>query len=381
MTHEPRPSGVAGEPQPSSSRSHGVLDALAASIIDGTSRLPPKVVTTADTGPGTQRGQDIAPALRGTDIMSAADHRSDGYLFQALMDNTPDSIYIKDRDCRLLRVSRSMAGRLGYADPAELTGKTDVDLFGKTFGQQTYLEEQRIMDSGEPLVGLVESRPMDDAQVNWTLTTKSPLRDSTGAIVGLIGITREINELKRTELDLQHLATHDMLTGMPNRYLMIDRLSQVVAHSKRAGTSFAVLFLDIDDFKSINDDHGHDFGDLVIQTMANRLAASVRTSDTVARIGGDEFVVILEALAKRDDAALVATKIRDRLGRPFIVQGIRVKATISIGISFFPDNGDDAEVLVRAADYAMYLAKRAGKNRCQACPLGLPGTNADFQTG
>ena len=381
MTDAPRPRGVSGEPQPRGSGSHGVLDALAASIIDGTSAQPPRVVPTARTEPGTQRPQPAAPALRGTEATSAADHRSDGYLFQALMDNAPDSIYIKDRDCRLLRVSRSMAGRLGYADPAELTGKTDVDLFGEAFGQQTYLEEQRIMDSGEPLVGLVESRPMDDAQVNWTLTTKSPLRDATGAIVGLIGITREINELKRTELDLHYLATHDMLTGMPNRYLMIDRLTQVLAHSKRTGSTFAVLFLDVDDFKAINDDHGHDFGDLVIQAMADKLTASVRSSDTVARIGGDEFVVILEALPDRAAAEAVAAKIRTRLGQPFALQGVEVRATISIGISFYPDNGDDAEVLVRAADYAMYLAKRAGKDRCQVCPRGLRGISADFQAG
>ncbi len=358
-----------------------MLDALAASIIDGTSRLPPGAAPTADARPKTRRRQRIAPALRGSDILSAADHRSDGYLFQALMDNAPDSIYIKDRDCRLLRVSRSMAGRLGYADPAELTGKTDVDLFGEAFGHQTYLEEQRIMDSGEPLVGLVESRPMDDAQVNWTLTTKSPLRDATGVIVGVIGITREINELKRTELDLQHLATHDMLTGMPNRYLMIDRLTQVLAHSNRTGSTFAVLFLDVDDFKAVNDDHGHDFGDLVIHAMADKLIASVRSSDTVARIGGDEFVVILEALPDRSAAAAVAAKIRDRLGQAFVLNGRDVKATVSIGISFYPDNGDDAEVLVRAADYAMYLAKRAGKDRCQVCPRGLHGISADFQTG
>lgn len=339
------------------------------------------MVATEGTRPETHRTTSVVPALQGMDGMSATDHRSDGFLFRALMDNTPDSIYIKDRDCRLLRASRSMAQRLGYADPAELVGKTDVDLFGEAFGQRTYHEELRIMDSGEPLVGLVESRPMDDAQVNWTLTTKSPLRDATGAIVGLIGITREINELKRTELDLQHLATHDMLTGMPNRYLMIDRLSQVLAHSKRSGSTFAVLFLDIDDFKAINDEHGHDFGDLVIQAIADKLAANVRASDTVARIGGDEFVVILEALPNRDAAAVVAAKIRSRLGRAFTLHGLRVKATISIGISFYPENGDDAEVLVRAADYAMYLAKRAGKNRCQVCPQGLPGINADFQTG
>ncbi len=310
--------------------------------------------------------------------LSTSGDLTDDFFFRALMDNTPDSVYIKDRECRLLRVSLSMAHRLGHMDPAELIGKTDVDLFGDAFGQRTFIEERRIMESGEPLVGVVESRPLGDAKVNWTLTSKTPLRDATGAIVGLIGITREINELKRTELDLQHLATHDTLTGLPNRYLMMDRLSQVLAHSKRTGSTFAVLFLDIDDFKTINDDHGHEFGDLVIQAMARRLVANVRASDTVARIGGDEFVVIIEALGETSAAAIVAAKIRDRLARPMTIQRRRAKATISIGISFYPGNGDDTEVLVRAADYAMYLAKRAGKNGWQVCPQGLPGAGADF---
>jgi diguanylate cyclase (GGDEF)-like protein/PAS domain S-box-containing protein len=313
--------------------------------------------------------------------MSTSGHLTDDFFFRALMDDTPDSIYIKDRDCRLLRVSQSMARRLGHRDPAELIGKTDIELFGDAFGQRTFLEDQRIMESGEPLVGLIESRPLGDAHVNWTLTTKLPLRDATGEIVGLIGITREINEIKRTELDLQHLATHDTLTGLPNRYLLMDRLSQVLAHSKRAGSSFAVLFLDVDDFKAINDDHGHDVGDLVLQAMARKLVAIVRASDTVARIGGDEFVVVLEALAGHDAAPVVAAKIRARLARAFTVQGLKIKATISIGIGIYPDNGDDPEVLVRAADYAMYLAKRAGKNQWQACPYGVPGADADSQTG
>ncbi len=315
------------------------------------------------------------------DRITPSDQLTDDFFFRAMMDTTPDSIYIKDRECRLLRVSRSMARRLGYADPDDLIGKTDIDLFGDAFGQRTYMEERRVMESGEPLVGVVESRPLGDAHVNWTLTSKTPLVNAAGTIVGLIGITREINELKRTELDLQHLATHDMLTGLPNRFLLMDRLAQVLAHSKRAKASFAVLFLDVDDFKTINDDNGHDFGDLVIEMMASRLVDDVRASDTVARVGGDEFVVVIEALGRREDATVVAAKIRDRIARPMTIQRRRVTATISIGISFFPDNGNDTEVLVRAADYAMYLAKRAGKDRWQTCPEGMPGADTDFLTG
>ena len=196
------------------------------------------------------------------------DPSSDEFQFRALLENTEDSIYFKDRECRLLKVSQRMATSLGYADPSELVGKTDVDLFGESFGRRTLLEDLRIMESGEPIIGLIESRRMEGSELNWTSTTKVPLHDGSGNVIGLMGITREINELKRAELDLQHLATHDQVTGLPNRYLLMDRMVQTLAHAKRARSIFAVLFLDIDDFKAINDAHGHEFGDLVLRSIA-----------------------------------------------------------------------------------------------------------------
>jgi diguanylate cyclase (GGDEF)-like protein len=206
-----------------------------------------------------------------------------------------------------------------------------------------------------------------------------PLHDASGTVIGLMGITREINELKWTELDLQHLATHDPLTGLPNRYLLIDGMSQTLAHAERSRSIFAVFFLDVDDFKSINDAHGHEFGDLVLQSLAETLVSAVRGSDTVARIGGDEFVIILETLGGRQDAKLVADKILRSVAKPFTLQRHEVKMTVSIGISFHPDNAADAEVLLRASDYAMYLAKGQGKNGWQVCPRGLPGSGRDFR--
>ena len=311
--------------------------------------------------------------------MAESDPLSDAFQFRALMENTEDSIYFKDRDCRLLHVSRRMAVSLGFADASELVGKSDIDLFGEAFGQRTFLEDLRIMESDEPIIGLVESRPIGVSDTNWTLTTKVPLHDASGAVVGLLGITREINELKRTELDLQHLATHDALTGLPNRYLMTDRLSRTIAHCQRTGTRFAVLFLDIDDFKAMNDARGHEFGDLVLQSVSETFVDIVRGSDTVARIGGDEFVIILETLGKSEDAAVVAEKIRRSVARSFTVKRHKVKVTLSIGISVYPDNGNDAEVLLRAADYAMYLAKGQGKDRWVACPPGLLGPTSEFR--
>ncbi len=311
--------------------------------------------------------------------MPAFDPLTDEFQFRALMENTEDSIYFKDRECRLLRVSQRMARSLGFSDPSELVGKTDIDLFGESFGQRTLMEDLRIMESNEPIIGLVESRRIEGSEMNWTLTTKVPLHDGSGNVVGLMGITREINELKRTELDLQHLATHDPLTDLPNRYLLIDRLSQTLAHAKRTRSIFAVFFLDVDDFKAINDARGHEFGDLVLQSLAETLLSTIRSSDTVARIGGDEFVVVLETLGGRQDAKLVADKILRRVAKPLTLGQHEVKVTVSIGISFHPDNAGDAEVLVRAADYAMYLAKGQGKNSWQVCPKGLPGTGKDFR--
>jgi len=309
----------------------------------------------------------------GADVsMSLPDPPSDGFLFQALMESTADSIYFKDRECRLLRVSQKMAQDLGFSDPAQLIGKTDIDLFGEVFGQGTRLDDMRIMETGLPMIGAIESRQLEKGRANWTLTTKLPLHDGSGNVVGLVGITREINELQQVGMALEHLATHDTLTDLPNRFLMADRLNQMLARARRFGTPFAVLFMDLDRFKDVNDAHGHEFGDLLLKAVADRLTSSVRQSDTVARLGGDEFVIILETVRRFQDAEAVALNVQRALARSFTLRRHRVKAPVSIGISFYPENGEDADALLRAADYAMYLAKREGGNRHLICPPGLP---------
>ncbi len=304
--------------------------------------------------------------------MALPDPPSDGFLFHALMESTADSIYFKDRECRLLRVSRKMAQDLGFANPAELIGKTDVDLFGEVFGQGTRLDDMRIMETDSPMVGASESRQLDQGRANWTLTTKLPLHDGYCNVVGLVGITREINELQQVGMALEHLATHDTLTDLPNRYLMADRLNQMVARARRFGTPFAVLFMDLDRFKNVNDAHGHEVGDLLLKAVADRLTSNVRQSDTVARLGGDEFVIILETVRRFQDAEAVAVNVERSLAKSFTLQRHRVKVTVSVGISFYPENGEDTDTLLRAADYAMYLAKRDGGNRHLICPPGSP---------
>jgi diguanylate cyclase (GGDEF)-like protein/PAS domain S-box-containing protein len=291
----------------------------------------------------------------------------DGFIFRAFMDTTPDSVYVKDRRARLRRASRSMANNLGLAEPGELVGKSDVDLFGEEFGQRTYIEDLRVMETDEPVSGLIESRQLADGGVNWTHTSKLPLHDEAGLVVGLLGVTREINDLKQAEMNLHYLATHDPLTSLPNRYLMLDRLTQVLARARRDKRQFAVLFVDIDDFKQVNDTAGHDAGDDVLRAVATRLQGSIRASDTVARLGGDEFVIVLEE-AERDGAGGVADKIRAAVAAPISHRRARLAVTTSIGISLYPEHAADAQGLLTAADYAMYLAKKHGKDRYEVCP-------------
>lgn len=306
--------------------------------------------------------------------VSKPDPLTDEFYFRALLQGTDDSIYFKDRDCRLQRVSLKMAQNLGFTDPDELIGKTDTELFGEAFGHRTRLDDRRIMETDQPIVGLVESRQLENGQVNWTLTSKLPLHDASGAVVGLMGITRDINELKEAELNLQHLATHDMLTGLPNRYLMTDRLNMILAHAERSHGIVALLFVDVDDFKVVNDTHGHESGDELLRAAAQRLTRSVRATDTVARIGGDEFVIVLESLGEAGHASLVATNLQRSMAKPFTIRRRKLKVTVSIGISYYPQDGSDAEMLLRAADYAMYLAKRDGKNKWRVSPHGGPAS-------
>ena len=300
----------------------------------------------------------------------------DGFLFRSLMETMVDSIYFKDRQCRLVRVNRKMALDLGRADPEELIGRTDIELFGREFGETTMLDDARIMETDEPIIGLTESRQLESGQVNWTLTTKTPLHDLSGTVVGLLGITREINELKRAEMTLEHLATHDTLTGLPNRYLMFDRLNQLLVRAARYGLSFAILFIDLDGFKRINDSRGHDVGDLVLRGVAERLTRNLRAADTVARIGGDEFVVLLESLRAGPDATALADKIRSTVGMPFALPGGDAAVTVSIGIGQYPDDGRDAEELLKAADVAMYRAKRRRAAAAPPGPRRRPGSGS-----
>jgi diguanylate cyclase (GGDEF)-like protein/PAS domain S-box-containing protein len=281
----------------------------------------------------------------------------DTRMFSALMESSADSIYFKDRECRLIRVSQHMADTLSVKDPADLVGKTDSELFGEEFGAQTRADDEQVMRTGQPIIGLVEAHHLPDGSVNWTSTTKLPVRNENGEIVGLLGITREINDLKKTEIELEFIATHDILTSLPNRYLFFGQLQQIINRAHRHPQQAAILYIDLDHFKEINDTCGHDAGDVILKQVAELLQSVLREDDLVARLGGDEFVILLSDIQGPADAASVAERIIAQFDQVFRQESA---LTPSIGISLYPLDSDDTHQLIHNADQAMYRAKQIG---------------------
>lgn len=173
---------------------------------------------------------------------------------------------------------------------------------------------------------------------------------------------RDITERKQTEKKMYHQAHYDVLTGLPNRAMFTDRLHQAIVAAKRGNTHLAVMFFDLDKFKPVNDDLGHDVGDLLLQEVAKRLQDCVRESDTVARVGGDEFILLLPVIEEEQDAMRVAEKILNVIIRPFELAGHSIHISSSIGVALYPEHGGDEKKLVKNADTAMYHAKNGGRN-------------------
>jgi diguanylate cyclase (GGDEF)-like protein/PAS domain S-box-containing protein len=281
----------------------------------------------------------------------------DSWFLKAIMENVSDSIYFKDRNCIIQKASRKMAITNRLESPEELIGKTDIDLYGYEFGSKTQIDDLHVMDSGQSLIGLVESHHLENGETNWTSTSKLPLRNKQGKVIGLLGITREINDLKRIELDLQHMATHDILTTLPNRYLFFNRLEHAISRAKRQEKIFAVMYIDLDNFKLVNDQLGHDAGDRMLKEVAELMQSIVRESDTVARIGGDEFILLVEPISNFEEAAQIAQRILHEIHEDEKLDVVGEKLSASIGVSFFPQDGNEASTITKAADQAMYKAK------------------------
>jgi diguanylate cyclase (GGDEF)-like protein len=190
-----------------------------------------------------------------------------------------------------------------------------------------------------------------------------PDYDSHGEVIGIYGATTDVTTHKQFEKELARMAQYDSLTGLPNRNQFNERITAALQRMRRSGLGVGLLFLDIDGFKGINDSRGHAGGDAVLREFARRLSGSVRETDTVARLAGDEFVVVLEGVHKRDECLFIARKIVAAMQRPFDVNGSELVVTTSIGIAMTTDTGLSADGLLQRADGALYTAKAQGRNR------------------
>ncbi len=208
--------------------------------------------------------------------------------------------------------------------------------------------------------------PLSDGDEKYALLQITDMTGHYTHVKQLKNMIKEIGleyqQAKASETISRHQALHDSLTGLPNRSLFLDRLDNVLNLARRKGDMLAVMFLDLDGFKEINDTFGHEAGDLVLQAVADRIKLFLRDSDTLARLGGDEFVLLLPRIKSEHDAATVAAKIRNEFRQTFSLPGNEVLISVSIGISVYPGDGDDAHALINNADMAMYSVKSKGKN-------------------
>lgn len=249
-------------------------------------------------------------------------------------------------------------------------GYNEDELLGKMAATLLTPEDESLFSAS--LINTLEKNgPMKDREI--TCLTKngrrfpahfsgSAMHHEAGSLEGIICVFNDITELKKAEHTLKKMAHYDALTGVANRNLFFEKLENSIREAQREERIFALLYLDLDKFKAINDSMGHEIGDLVLKTVASRLQEVVRTGDMVARMGGDEFTIILNALHSPADAEILAKKITKTIAAPVVANGFDCTLGVSIGISLFPKDGTHTEILVNKADYAMYLAKAAGRN-------------------
>ena len=281
-----------------------------------------------------------------------------------IIEHAGEGIVVYDRELRYVVWNHFME---------ELTGLTGEDVLGRKATEVfPHLQEQQVDElieralDGEPV-----SAPdahyyiPGTARRGWVSAVYRPHYDSAGAVSGVIGLIRDITERKQAEQQIEYQAYHDALTGLANRRLFQEHLSLALALAGRHNRLVAVLFLDLDHFKLVNDTLGHTTGDALLKLVAARLKGCVREGDTVARVGGDEFTIVLQEVEKKEDAAAVAQKVLHAIAEPIDLSDQRFYVTTSVGITTFPDDGDDAETLLKNADNAMYRAKAQGRNTYQ----------------
>ena len=285
-------------------------------------------------------------------------------MFRSIFENAAIGVTLTDTQRRFVRCNPAFARLLGYAES---------EIVGRSFAEFTHPEDiaaneesYRALTAGEIDHFALDKRYLrKDGGVVWVRLTVSLVPSDATSGPFTIGMMEDVTSRKEAEARIRYLATHDGLTDLPNRNLMQDRIAQAIGHARRGGRQIALMYLDLDRFKVINEGFGHPFGDAVIRSAAERLKSLVRESDALARHSGDEFLILLADLRKSADVYVVAQKILDGFAQPFSLEGREVFVGASIGVSTFPNDATDADTLVANASAAMFRAKDLGRNTYQ----------------
>ncbi len=294
----------------------------------------------------------------------------------AIAFESQDGMIVTDAQRTILRVNHAFTQISGYAAD-EVIGKTPRMLQSGRHDADFYAAMWATIQLEGVWHGEIWNR-RKNGEIYPEQITITAVKGSTGPVTHYVAVLRDITERKQLEKEVAQLAFFDTLTQLPNRRLFNDRLNQSLARAQREQSSLALMFIDLDKFKPINDTYGHEAGDFVLQAVARRIESGLRASDTAARVGGDEFLVLLPDLQSKDDALAVAEKIRLALEQPFVTSnGVTLLASASIGIAIYPDQARIQEDLLRLGDRAMYEAKNAGGNAVRLyIPQSEPGIEA-----
>lgn len=284
--------------------------------------------------------------------------------YRTLLDNSSDAIFSFNKNGQYLYVNEEFAKNVCGKNPEFIIGKKIWDIFSKEEAEKRFAIVKWVFENGE--TKNIEVRVPSPNGDSYHLTTVKPIFDAHDNVTFVICISKEITDRKLMEEKLKRSAHYDSLTDLPNRVLFSDHTKYAISQAERHKTKFALMYIDLDKFKPVNDTFGHDVGDLLLKAVAKRLQECLRKSDTAGRIGGDEFIVLLPKIDNQQDALNVAEKIQFALNQPFELHSYpAIHITSSIGVAIYPEHGCTETQLSRNADKAMYVAKENGRNKIE----------------